>query len=116
MKSMMASVKVNAASYRGDGFISKAFKIEHYGTVTGSVLYQKNYNLTSDRVNWTAITTNNMTVDYKLYKNEDLVKKGTIPLGDKNKVNLTKKISKTYSYAKIRLETPGGVYVLYADE
>ncbi len=36
--------------------------------------------------------------------------------GDNNKVNLTKKISKTYTYAKIRLETPSGVYVLYADE
>lgn len=105
-------VGASAMSYRGKGYICKAFKTKG-GTVTGAVTYTKNTGLLQDTVKCTVRTSGNTVVKAKCCYHETAYKTITLVGGDS--ITATKKISSTYCYGKLSL-SGDTQNTLYADE
>lgn len=108
-------VGASAMSYRGNGYICKAFKTTG-GTVTGSVTYTKNTGLLKDTVKCTGRTTGNIVVKAKCCYHETVYREFTL-VGDDHfsAKDATKNISSTYCYGKLSL-SGDTKNTLYADE
>ena len=111
-----------AATYTGNGYISKSFSVKNGETIsaaTGSVLYQKG--VFKDTIIFQGITTNQLTTEFTGYvgnsKTEKKVHHITLPLYNGTyKYKKEEKVDAKYTYGKLKVYCSAGTNYLKAKQ